>query len=119
GGRAEVSPCEIRRRSEVAARPLCDEIAASGDVMVSIEAQRARLEAWLERTIAGTSEVRLSSLRLPKGTGQSAETIFADVEYRIGQKREKRKLVVRQQAEEEGLFFRTSLMTQYRMMSCL
>lgn len=83
------------------------------------EAMRSALETWLARQLPGASEVTLSSLRLPNGTGNSAETTFGDLRYRDGGETFTRKIVIRRQLSGTDLFLEADIRLPYNMMKAL
>jgi aminoglycoside phosphotransferase (APT) family kinase protein len=83
------------------------------------EVMRQSLEAWLAGRLTGASEVRLSPLRFPQGTGNSAETTFADLTYRSGGASQTKTLVFRRQLQGSDLFLDATLELPYNMMRAL
>ena len=84
-----------------------------------IQSRRARLEAWLADRIPGGAQFHLSELRAPTGTGNSAETSFATLEFVRDDTPNAMKLVVRRQLSESDLFLGANILLPYRVMAAL
>jgi aminoglycoside phosphotransferase (APT) family kinase protein len=83
------------------------------------EEVRQRLERWLGVQLPAASAMQVAPLRIPLGTGNSAETAFIDVRFvRDGVPCE-RKLVLRRQYEGSDLFLDANLELPFRMMEAL
>lgn len=83
------------------------------------ERTREALAQWLSTKLPHASNLVLSPLRLPKGTGNSAETTFADLHYEEGGKSVEKKLVIRRQLTASDLFLEADIRLPYNMMVAL
>lgn len=79
----------------------------------------AALGGWLERNVAGWTDVSVSPVDVALGSGFSAEILFADVSYAQGGERRRRSLVVRRQPTDFEVVLGSSLVLQGRMMAAL
>lgn len=82
-------------------------------------AVRERLQEWFAGRWPEWRDVRVSELRIPLGTGNSAETSFLDISYVSDGIAQQRKLVLRRQVEGSDLFLNANLETPYRVMEAL
>lgn len=83
------------------------------------EAMRRSLEAWLARHFPGATDLSLSALRFPKGTGNSAETTFATLSYSEMGKPATIDLVIRRQLSGTDLFLNADIRLPHDMMTAL
>lgn len=88
----------------------------SGQTEADREAMRRQLEQWLARQLPQASDLSLSELRMPKGTGNSAETTFATLSCVQQGERTETPLVIRRQLAGTDLFLNADIGLPYRMM---
>jgi len=92
---------------------------ASVEVADQRETMRAGLEDWLRVRLPDASGVSLSPLRLPSGTGNSAETTFAELRYADGGGPQHRDLVIRRQLSGTDLFLDSDIELPHNFMTAL
>lgn len=84
-----------------------------------LEADRARLTAWLQRQLPDATELRISDLVAPQSSGFSNETLLFDLEYARGGHAHRDPMVVRIEPMGEGVFPEYDLGLQFRTMQRL
>lgn len=84
--------------------------------LLARETIRERLEAWLTSKWPDYQDVRVANLRMPLGTGNSAETWFVDISYRSDGEHNHRPMVVRRQLQGSDFFLNADLNLPYQMM---
>ncbi|MDF3312198.1 phosphotransferase family protein [Rhodococcus sp. T2V] len=77
------------------------------------------LELWLAECTEGATDVHLESLTVPKGTGNSAETMLTTMHYVEQGRKRSVDLVIRRQNPDSDLFLDTSIELPYRFMEAL
>lgn len=83
------------------------------------EAMRAGIAEWLSEKFPDLAGMKLSALRFPKGTGNSAETTFATLEYQDGGARLELQLVIRRQLAGTDLFLDADIQLPHKVMEAL
>jgi aminoglycoside phosphotransferase (APT) family kinase protein len=83
------------------------------------EVVRQRVQRWLAARLPDARGVEVSPLRIPLGTGNSAETAFIDVRFMQDGVWRERKFVLRRQYEGSDLFLGANLELPFRMMEAL
>jgi len=81
-----------------------------------LDADRARLTAWLERQLPDARDVRVTDLVAPQTSGFSNETLLFDLEYTQAGAARREPLVVRIEPKGEGVFPEYDLELQFRTM---
>jgi aminoglycoside phosphotransferase (APT) family kinase protein len=89
--------------------------------MAEIEREhvRQRLEDWLAKARTDLPSGKLSALRYPAGTGNSAETSFAEFTYVADGIAQSKTYVFRRQLDQSDLFLNADLRLPYNMMRAL
>ena len=87
--------------------------------VIDREAMRAGIAAWLSEKFPDLGGLILSELRFPKGTGNSAETTFATLEYQDGGIWRERQLVIRRQLAGTDLFLDADIRLPHMVMEAL
>jgi aminoglycoside phosphotransferase (APT) family kinase protein len=77
------------------------------------------LEAWLATRLEGASDIRVSDLAYPRGTGQSHETILFEAQWQEGGEAREQGMVVRVKPSAFTVFVDTLFEEQYKVMQVL
>ena len=84
-----------------------------------LEADRARLTAWLQRRLPDATEVRVTDLIAPQTSGFSNETLLFDLESTRAGRAHREPLVLRIEPMGEGVFPEYDIGLQFRTMQRL
>jgi aminoglycoside phosphotransferase (APT) family kinase protein len=84
-----------------------------------LDADRARLTAWLQRQLPDATDVRITDLVAPQTSGFSNETLLFDLEYARDGHARRDPLVVRIEPKGEPVFPEYDLGLQFRTMRVL